>query len=192
MTIRWTVPLLLPFVLAGCSFFSKSQSTFYSLDRIASAAAVANVHGLPIGIDGVELPPGLDRREIVVRKADHQLDIRGNEQWSASLQPLVLHTLAFDLAARLPEGMVILPGEAKPSGAMRSIDVVLEELAAGPDAKVVLDGRWMVRESGRPDVTRHERIVVDIASLASANIAKGVSQALGTLADRMAAAMSGP
>jgi len=88
--------------------------------------------------------------------------------------------------------MVILPGEAKPSGAMRSIDVVLEELAAGPDAKVVLDGRWMVRESGRPDVTRHERIVVDIASLASANIAKGVSQALGTLADRMAAAMSGP
>ena len=192
MTIRRTVPLLLPFVLAGCSFFSKSQSTFYSLDRIAPAAAVANVRGLPIGIDGVELPPGLDRREIVVRKADHQLDIRGNEQWSASLQPLVLHTLAFDLAARLPEGMVILPGEAKPSGAMRSIDVVLEELAAGPDAKVVLDGRWMVRESGRPDVTRHERIVVDIASLASANIAKGVSQALGTLADRMAAAMSGP
>jgi len=192
MTIRWTVPLLLPFVLAGCSFFSKSQSTFYSLDRIAPAAAVANVRGLPIGIDGVELPPGLDRREIVVRKADHQLDISSNEQWSASLQPLVLHTLAFDLAARLPEGMVILPGEAKPSGAMRSIDVVLEELAAGPDAKVVLDGRWMVRESGRPDVTRHERIVVDIASLASANIAKGVSQALGTLADRMAAAMSGP
>ena len=192
MTIRWTVPLLLPFVLAGCSFFSKSQSTFYSLDRIAPAAAVANVRGLPIGIDGVELPPGLDRREIVVRKADHQLDISSNEQWSASLQPLVLHTLAFDLAARLPEGMVILPGEAKPSGAMRSIDVVLEELTAGPDAKVVLDGRWMVRESGRPDVTRHERIVVDIASLASANIAKGVSQALGTLADRMAAAMSGP
>jgi len=192
MTIRRTMPLLLPLVLAGCSFFSKSQSTFYSLDRIAPAAAVANVHGLPIGIDGVELPPGLDRREIVVRKADHQLDIRSNEQWSASLQPLVLHTLAFDLAARLPEGMVILPGEAKPSGAMRSIDVVLEELAAGPDAKVVLDGRWMVRESGRPDVTRHERIVVDIASLASANIAKGVSQALGTLADRMAAAMSGP
>jgi uncharacterized lipoprotein YmbA len=102
----------------------------------------------------------------------------------------VLHTLAFDLAARLPEGMLILPGEAKPPGAMRSIDVVLEELAAGPEAKVVLDGRWVVRESGRPDVARHERIAVDIASLDSANIANGVSQALGTLADRMAAEMS--
>jgi uncharacterized lipoprotein YmbA len=191
MTIRRIVPLLLSFVLAGCSFFSKSQSNFYSLDRIAPAAPVAVVHGLPIGIDGVELPPGLDRRELVVRKADHQLDIRSTEQWSATLQPLVLHTLAFDLAARLPDGMMILPGEAKPAGAMRSIDVALEELAAGPDAKVVLDGRWVLRESGRPDVTRHERITVDIPSLASANIANGVSQALGMFADRMAAAISG-
>jgi uncharacterized lipoprotein YmbA len=190
MTIRRIVPLLLSLVLTGCSFFSKSQSRFYSLDRVAPAAPAANVHGLPVGIDGVELPPGLDRREIVVRKADHQLDVRSNEQWSASLQPLVLHTLAFDLAARLPEGMLILPGEAKPPGAMRSIDVVLEELAAGPEAKVVLDGRWILRENGRPDVARHERIVVDIASLDSAAIATGVGQALGILADRMAAEMS--
>jgi len=189
MIIRRTLPFLL-LLLAGCSFFSRSQSRFFSLDRIAptSTAPVAAVRGLPIGIDGVELPPGLDRREIVVRKADHQLEVRSTDQWSASLQPLVLHTLAFDLAARLPEGMVILPGESKPA-AMRSIDVVLEDLTAGPDAKVVLDGRWVVRESGRADVAHHERIVVDIASLDSAAIAAGVSQALGTLADRIAAGM---
>jgi uncharacterized lipoprotein YmbA len=189
MIIRRTLPFLLV-LLAGCSFFSRSQSRFFSLDRIAPTTPVATVRGLPIGIDGVELPPGLDRREIVVRKADHQLEVRSTDQWSASLQPLVLHTLAFDLAARLPEGMVILPGESKPAGAMRSIDVVLEDLTAGPDAKVVLDGRWVVRENGRPDVARHERIVVDIASLDSANVSAGVSQALGMLADRMAAEIS--
>jgi uncharacterized lipoprotein YmbA len=189
MIIRRTLPFLLALLLAGCSFFSRSQSRFFSLDRIAPTAPIATVRGLPIGIDGVELPPGLDRREIVVRKADHQLEVRSTEQWSALLQPLVLHTLAFDLAARMPEGMVILPGESKP-GAMRSIDVVLEELAAGPDAKVVLDGRWVVRETGRPDAAHHERIVVDIASLDSANVSVGVSQALGTLADRMAAGVS--
>jgi uncharacterized lipoprotein YmbA len=191
MSVRRIAPYLLPLLLAGCSFFSRSQSRFFSLERIAPAAPVANVHGLPIGIDGVELPPGLDRREIVVRKIDHQLDVRSTDQWSATLQPLVLHTLAFDLAARLPEGMLILPGEAKPSGAMRSIDVVLEELAAGPEAKVVLDGRWVIRESGRPDVTRHERIEVDIASLDSASASIGVSQALGILSDRMASEISG-
>jgi uncharacterized lipoprotein YmbA len=179
--------VFLSLLLTGCSFFSRSQSRFYSIDRIPPATPPAKIAGLPIGIDGVELPPDLDRREIVVRQADHRLDVRANEQWSALLQPLALHTLAFDLAARLPEGMVILPGEAKPPGAMRSLDVVLEDLAAGPDAKVVLDGRWIVRESGRPDITRHERIAVHIPTLDSANIASGVSQALATLTDRIAA-----
>lgn len=173
-------------IAAGCSFFSKSQSKFFSLDRIAPAA-VTPAHGLPVAIDGIELPPGLDRREVVVRKADHQLEIRSAEQWSAQLQPLVLHTLAFDLAARLPEGMVILPGAAKPAGAMRSIDVVLEELAAGPNNSVVLDGRWVLREPGRADVSHHERITIEIPSLASKDVATGVSQALAALADRMAA-----
>jgi uncharacterized lipoprotein YmbA len=185
MIMRRTI--LLTLLLTGCSFFSKTQSRFYSLDRIPPATPVAVARGLPIGIDSIELPPGLDRREIVVRKADHQLDVRSAEQWSASLQPLVLHTLVFDLASRLPEGTVILPGEAKPAGAMRSIDVAFEELAAGPDAKVVLDARWILHAAGKPDVARHERVSIDIPSLDSANIATGMSQAIAALADRMAA-----
>jgi uncharacterized lipoprotein YmbA len=103
------------------------------------------------------------------------------------LQPLVLHTLAFDLAARLPEGMVILPGAAKPLAPTRSIDVVLEELAAGPGNTVVLDGRWVLRENNRADVTHHERITIEVTSLDSGNIATGMSQAVAALADRMAA-----
>jgi uncharacterized lipoprotein YmbA len=179
------VPLLL--LATGCSFFSKSQSRFYSLERIPPAAGVTAVIGLPIAIDGLELPPGIERREVVARQANHQLQIRSAEQWSAPFQPLVLHTLAFDLAARLPEGMVILPGEAKPLTPTRSIDVVLEELAAGPNNAVVLDGRWILREPGHADVAHHERITIDIPSLDSANIATGTSQALAALADRMAA-----
>jgi len=187
MRLRSLMPVAALLVVAtGCSFFSKSQSKFFTLERVAPAA-VTSARGTPVAIDGIELPPGLDRREVVVRKADHQLEIRSAEQWSAQLQPLVLHTLAFDLAARLPEGMVILPGAAKPPGATRAIDVVLEELAAGPANSVVLDGRWVLREAGRPDVTHHERIVIEIPSLDSANIATGMSQALGALADRMAA-----
>jgi uncharacterized lipoprotein YmbA len=183
------IALVLTLLLAGCSFFSKSQSKFYTLDRLPPSAPAVATRGLPIAIDGVELPPGLDRREIVVRLANQQLQVRSNEQWSASLQPLVLHTLASDLADRLPEGMVILPGASRPSGALRAIDVVFEDFTAGPDAKVVLDGRWIVRTSGQPDMTHHERISIDIASLDSANIASGTSQALAALADRMAAAL---
>ena len=191
MMMRRATPVFLSILLAGCSFFSRTKNTIYSLDRVPPAAppAAAAVRGLPISIEGIELPPGFDRREIVVRKPDHQLDVRGTQQWSADLQSLVLHTLAFDLAARLPEGMIILPGEVKPAGVTRAIDVAIEDIAAGPDARVVLDAHWVLHESGRPDATRHEQIAVSVASLDSAQIADGLSRALGELADRIAAAL---
>jgi len=188
MILRRAV-LLLTLLLAGCGFFSKTQSKFYSLDRLPPAAPPVATRGLPVAIDGVELPPGLDRREIVVRLANQQLQVRSNEQWSASLQPLVLHTLAYDVADRLPEGMVILPGATRPSGAVRAIDVVFEDFMAGPDAKVVLDGRWIVRVSGQTDVTHHERISIDIPSLDSPNVASGTSQAVAAFAERIAAGL---
>jgi len=186
MKARFVIPLML---LTACGLFSRSKSTFYSLERIPPATAVATTRGVPVAIDTIELPPGFDRRDIVVRKADHQLDIREKEQWSASLEPMVLHTLAFDLASRLPEGMVILPGQARPSGAVRAIDVAVEDFAAGPENVVVLDARWIVRESGVPSATHHEQIRIDIESLTSTNVAAGFSRALATLADRMAAGL---
>jgi uncharacterized lipoprotein YmbA len=174
-------------LLSGCSFFSRTKNDIYSLDRIPGTPLPTPLptstiaRGTPIGLESLELPPGLDRREIVVRKADHQLEIRPNELWSAGLQTAVLHTLAFDLASRLPEGMVILPGQVKPAG-MRSIDVVFEELAAGPEQKVILDARWKLGEA-----SHHETIAVDIPSLDSKNVATGMSQAIAALADRIAA-----
>lgn len=170
--------LLLIVLLTGCSFFSKTKSQIYSLERIPGSPVALS--GAPVAIDNLELPPGFDRKDIVVRKAGSELDVRGTQQWAATLSEEVLHTLAFDLASRLPAGMVILPGAVKPA-TVRSIDVAFEEIAAGPDAKVVVEARW--------GGTRHERIEVPIASLDSANVAGGISQALATLADRIAAGL---
>lgn len=177
-------------LLAGCSLLSRSQIRIFTFEPLAGQ--VAKTQGVPIGIDSVELPPGFDRREIVVRKGDHQLDVRATELWQAPLESMVRSTLAFDLAGRLPDGMVIPSGAAKPDGPVRSIDLAFQELAAGPDAKVVLDARWTLRQSGSADVTRHERIEVAIASLESGNIASGMSQALAALADRIVTALTAP
>src|SRR5439155_5237448 len=75
-------------LLTGCSFFSRTKSQIYSLDRIPGT--VVNVHGVPIGINSIELPPGFDRKEVVARKANNQLDVRATQQWSAPLGQLVL------------------------------------------------------------------------------------------------------
>ena len=174
---------LLVLVLTGCSFFSRTKNTFYSLERVPSSSGVASVRGVPIGIDSVQLPPGFDRREVVVRLPDQKLDVRSTQQWSASFREMVVHTLAFDLANRLPEGMVGLPGQARPAS-MRTLDVVVEEFAAGPANTVVLDARWVLG-----GITHHERIDVEIGSLDSAQVADGMSRALATLADRIVAAL---
>jgi uncharacterized protein len=171
--------LVAALLLAGCSFFSKSKPKLYSLEPVPGTPV--SVRGTPIAIGSLELPPDLDRREVAVRKADQQLDVRPNELWSATLQALTLHALAFDLAGRLPEGMIVLPGAAQ-TGTPRAIDVIIGDFAAGPENRVVLDARWIMG-----GVTHHEQIAVDITSLDSAQIATGMSQALGTLADRIVA-----
>ncbi|HKR64983.1 MAG TPA: ABC-type transport auxiliary lipoprotein family protein, partial [Thermoanaerobaculia bacterium] len=169
MTLRRALLVLFLLPLMSCGFFSRSKSKFYSLDRIAPTAPVRALTGPPVAIDVVELPPGLDRREMIIRKSDQQLDVRGTQQWSASLEALVLHTLAFDLADRLPEGMVILPGQIKPAGATRSISLAVEALAIGPENAVTLDTRWIVNGA-----THHETIRMDTESLEGAAIASGV------------------
>ena len=183
MIMRRTTLLVVCVLLGGCGFFSRAKSQFYSLETIDAAAPRATVGGVPVGIDGIELPPGIDRREVVVRGPEHRFEVRGTHQWASPLEEMVIHTLAFDLANRLPEGMVVLPGQAKP-GAMRSMFIVFEDLAAGADGVFVLDARWNIGE-----LTRRERITVPLSSNDSASIASAMSSALATLSDRIVAAL---
>jgi uncharacterized lipoprotein YmbA len=174
--------LLLGIFLSGCGILGRGpKNQFYDLETIAPAAKVPGSGGTPVGIDALELPPGYDRKEMLVRGADNKLEVRGTHQWAGPLEDMVIHTLAFDLADRLPEGAVVLPGQSKP-GSMRSLSVVLEEMAPGPNNEFILDARWTLGTE-----TRHERITVPMQSLESAQIARALSEALAQLADRMAA-----
>jgi uncharacterized protein len=183
--LRKSAMTALLLVLAGCSFFSRTKNTIYSLDRIppAGGAAAAAGRGAPAGVDNLELPPSVDRREIVVRQADQKLEIRANELWSASLHDLVLHTLTFDLADRLPSGAIVLPGQARPAN-LRPVNVAFEQFDAGPSNNLTLDARWTIGGTAH-----HEQITVPLASLKSAEIARGTSEAIAQLADRIAAGL---
>ena len=188
-------------LLAGCGLFGgRKEIRHFAIEPLppsgtpaaapAAPSVVAAPAGPPLGVDAVELPPGLDRQGIVVRRADHRLEVRGTDLWASSLETMVLHALAFDLAERLPEGMVILPGQAQPAGGMRSLDVVFAELAAGPEREFVLDARWTLRAAGEPDLVGHERIVQPLGSLDSDEIAAGTSRALADLSERIAAVLA--
>lgn len=183
---RKAAAILVALLLGGCGLFSRVPNQFYALDPVPAEGARAAAAGAPIGLDTIELPPGIDRRGIVLRGADHKLEVRGRHQWASPLEEMVIHTLAFDLANRLPEGMMVLPGQPKPSEA-RSLSVTFEDLAPGPDRVFVLDARWTLTVPGTPEATHHERITVPLESTESAAIVAAMSRALATLADRIAA-----
>lgn len=180
MTMRPAAILLAAsMMLTACGFLSRTKSSFYTIEPVPGT--VTAMQGTPIAVDIVELPPGFDRKEIVVRQEDGQLEVRETQQWTALLEPSVLHAVAFNLASRLPEGMVVLPGQAIPAGGTRAIDLMFEEIVAGPGNEVVLDVRWTMRGGA----THHERIVTPIASLDSGEIAAGMSRGLATLSERI-------
>lgn len=181
MMRRWIVMLVV--LTCGCGILKRVPNTFYALDTIPAETRVART-GAPVGLDTIELPPGIDRRGIVLRGADNKLEVRGTHQWASPLEEMVLHTLAFDLANRLPDGLIVLPGQPRPSGA-RSLAVTFEDLAAGTDNVFVLDARWTLGD-GAP---HHERITVPLESAESPAVVAGMSRALAMLADRIAAGM---
>jgi uncharacterized lipoprotein YmbA len=187
MTIRRTAACMLLLLAAGCSFLKRPDNHFYSLDVVGPVNPVAGRSGVPVALAAVELPPGLDRREVVVRGANHEIEVRGTQQWTTPLGEMALHTLAFDLARRLPDGMMVLPGQPKPAAAVRSLSVVLEDLAPGSDRVFVLDARWALGTPGAASRAGHERITVTMDSMESPAIATAMSNALATLADRLAA-----
>ena len=185
---RVVAVVLLTLFASGCGIFSRPKNTFYSLETIAPVGGIATVGGLPVGVDGIQLPPGIDRRGIVIRGENNQVEVRGTEQWTAPLEEMVVHTLSFDLANRLPEGMVILPGQARPAaGSMRSIHVTFEELAAQPDSRFVLDARWTVGGFGLEERSGREQIAIPLESMETPVIVEAMSLALAQLAERLVA-----
>ena len=178
--------------LTGCGLMKRPEIRTFTLTPMPPASTVevaAPPGAVPLGLAVAELPPGLDRQDVVVRESEHRLDVRGTDLWSAPLGRLVLHTLAVDLAERLPRGGVVLPGQKGPAGGVRPLELAVAELAAGPEPQVVLDVRWTLAAGGpgAPGLAGEERVVEPIDSLDSASVAAGLSRALAALADRLAA-----
>jgi hypothetical protein len=107
--------------LAGCSSIGKAIlapqpdiTKFYLLtptaDATATPAAAAQSVGgdFAIGLGPINLPPYLDRQEVVTRAAPNRLELSKDERWGESLQNGFTSVMARDLGAEAGTRRVIL------------------------------------------------------------------------------------
>lgn len=185
---RVVAALALMLALSGCA---SAKTTTYALSPVPPARTAAHALSLPIEVGEVSIPPSIDRNAIVLRAPGDRLEVAGTSVWGAPIQELIRAALSDDLTARLAPGSVLPPGAPSPSGGLRIVTVIIREFGGDVSGRVVLDAAWATARSGtEPRAPLEEtRIVRQAADGTAAAVVPVMSQALGVLADRIAATL---
>jgi uncharacterized protein len=165
---------------------------YYTLNSIAPTVTADGHTGYPVWISTVIVPKTLDRTQLVRRASANRLDVSENSRWAAPLDDMVRRVLSQDMATRLPEGMVIQPGEPLPSGRLRRIAVELSTFESDLEGHVVLNAQWTLEsgDNGAVQLRRDEHIAIEAGAGTPDAVSAGMSRALAILADRIAIALA--
>jgi uncharacterized lipoprotein YmbA len=186
MRLRYSVlPLL--FLLAACG--SSPPTRIYTLEPTGSpTSGVVRTKGA-VAVGQITLPAELDRLSFVTREGANRIAVSDQDRWAAPLEGMIRRVLAADLSRRLPAGAVVAPGDPVPPGA-RSVTLTIRNFIGNASGHVVLDADWAVSQGkGHPAIIHRETITREAGSGDAAAVAAAMSQALGALSDRIAAAL---
>lgn len=190
--MKWYVlAVAMPLLLAGCG--SSPPTHFFTLNPVPPAAGAPPVHAKdpPVQVGDVQLPPTLDRLEMVLRGPGTQVQVLGSDRWAAPLKGLVQETMTQDLRDRLGDSAVLAPGTPAQPGKVQILLLTFQEFSADASGRVTLDASWAVGRGNppKPVLNRQTTLHVNAGSTTPGAVAEGMSRALGALADRIAAAL---
>lgn len=178
-------------LLSGCA--AAPPITYLQLAPVSGPVVQTARTGPPVRVAQVEMPPTIDRLSLTRQTGASTLAVDPNASWAAPLDGMATSVLAENLASRLPGTKVLIPGEVIPPGAVRVVRVdVLRFLpiAAAGTEHVALDADWQVVTS-RNRIAHSGHAEISVASAAGAAAeAAAMSDALGKLADQVAAAIA--
>ena len=179
--------LALPAMLAACA---SAPTRFFTLDPIGPAQPPAAAYpGPPVKVLAVNIPPALDREELVSETAPGEVKVHDLEHWEAPLGLTARQVLIQDLAARLPAGGVLGPSSPGGDGvATLSVDVV--SFGAGPEgARMQASWSASLPAAAGPQVFRAPLATLQVPtpSDTGAGRAQAFSALLAQLSDQIAA-----
>lgn len=168
---------------------------YYTLTEMPAPSRLSVPPGLdPVRLDRVTIPTELDRSQIVRRIDATQLQIVEDVRWAAPLDETIRRILSNDLAARLPTGAVANPNEPFAGAKRQSLAVDFSEFYGDPACAVTLRATWTLKQSDAVSLqgTEAAQASPQGGCKGAGSIPEAMSQALGQLSDRIAAAISGP
>lgn len=183
---------VLALALPGCSTLLGTRTDPPKLYVLTSEAppggASSAASGTQLGYGPITLPAYLERQGIVTRVAPTRLEASRNDLWAEPLSASFREVLGSDLRRRLT-GVVLRPfpwGMSKPDLGL-VVDVTRFE--ATSSSEVELHARWSLRDVGAKSVlvNREALLTQPIAGGGTEAIVTAMSQAVGLLADEIAA-----
>lgn len=165
---------------AACS--SSPPTRFFTLSAIPGSAA--GYAGPAVKVADIQVPPSMDRLELVRQGAGNELSVDDFAHWAAPLGDLARTALTQDLAARLPAGRVVYPDVAEPDGTLR-VSVDLLAFTCAPE-RASLEASWTLAVKSKPAGPPRQLRLAGSCGTDGPSEAAALSALLGQLADAVA------
>jgi uncharacterized lipoprotein YmbA len=191
----WLLPTraLLLCLLSACA--SSPPLRFYTLSEIAPQARITSSQAIPVAIpvrvDRITIPAELDRPQLVRRIDANRVEIAESDRWAAPLDDMILRVFSADLAARLPEKMVMIPSRPTAGQQTRTLSVDVLEFFGDSSCAVTLRAAWLLKPPNAPGARGVEEIhVPPTGGCAPDALPAVMSQALAQMSERVAAVIA--
>ncbi len=180
--------LALGLLSAGCAQESQPSSFYllsYSSPGTGDASELTMREGIDLGIGPVDLPPYLDRPQIVTRGTGNSLQLDEFERWGGRLNENFTTVLAEVLSSELATDRISVYPWTGPARIRYQVIVHVTAFETDVDGRSVLDARWSIVDHRRQEVLAMAR-----SKLRDELAAGDVSSEEGADYDAVAAAMS--
>lgn len=154
-TRPWTLVAALScaLLLAGCVSLKRTpEARFFVLRSLVEPLPASGAApGSSLGVLDVRLPGHLERPQLIVWRAPNEVRVDEYTRWAEPVTDAVGRVLTENLAALLPEHLVVRYPWPSSTKLIARIGVEIETFAPQPNGEVLLEGRWGILT---PDVER--------------------------------------
>jgi len=171
-------------LLAACA---AQPDHFYTLSAVPEAALAPRPAITTQVVLGISIPTVADRREMVLGGEGDRVAILEHERWAAPMSDLIAQTLGLDIERRRPD-MLVAGRTFERSSSTVKVDIDIVRLSVRTAGNVALEAHWrIVDEQSKADNVGAEVFTAPVEGGDYAAVARALSTALGSLADRVAA-----